>query len=140
VYSDKEALSQIQDFNAFEKDWAYTPDYLDKIKKNGLIGFEIEVVEQSLFSEMKEFTLFFQADARQQSVEVLGFLRNYFIKDLDLLAGKEQELAFAFVTDFPLYEVDPETGDFASAHHPFTKPKLKDIPFVISLGQKVLQG
>lgn len=86
------------------------------------------------------FTLFFQTDTRQHSVEVLWFLRNYFIKDLNLLAGKENELAFAFVTDFPLYEVDPETGDFASAHHPFTKPKLQDIPFVIWLGQKVLEG
>jgi aspartyl-tRNA synthetase len=86
---------------------------------------------QTQVQKESEFTLFFQADARQQSVEVLGFLRNYFIKDLDLLAGKENELAFAFVTDFPLYEVDPETGDFASVHHPFTKPKLKDIPFVI---------
>jgi len=73
-------------------------------------------------------------------VEVLGFLRNHFIKDLDLLAGKQHELAFAFVVDFPLYEVDPETGDFASAHHPFTKPQDKDIPFVVSLGQKLLQG
>lgn len=62
------------------------------------------------------------------------------IKELNLTAGKEDEMAFAWVVDFPLYEYDHETGDFAAAHHPFTKPKDQDIPFVLEVGNKILAG
>jgi aspartyl-tRNA synthetase len=34
--------------------------------------------------------------------------------------------AFAWVVDFPLFEVDPETGRHVPAHHPFTAPHTAD--------------
>jgi aspartyl-tRNA synthetase len=34
--------------------------------------------------------------------------------------------AFAWVVDFPLFEVDPETGKHVPAHHPFTAPHPAD--------------
>lgn len=61
------------------------------------------------------------------------------IKELNLLEGKEDELAFAFVVDFPLYELD-ENGNLDAAHQPFTKPKDKDLEFVKSIGKKLLNG
>ncbi|MEI7919532.1 MAG: hypothetical protein WCH65_05015 [bacterium] len=38
----------------------------------------------------------------------LGMLRNKCIADLHLLDGKEDELSFAFVVDFPLFERNDE--------------------------------
>jgi aspartyl-tRNA synthetase len=35
--------------------------------------------------------------------------------------------AFVWVTDFPLFEFDPETGAHVPAHHPFTAPHPDDI-------------
>jgi aspartyl-tRNA synthetase len=35
--------------------------------------------------------------------------------------------AFVWITDFPLFEVDPETGAHVPAHHPFTAPHPDDI-------------
>jgi aspartyl-tRNA synthetase len=37
------------------------------------------------------------------------------------------ELAFAWVVDFPLFEKNEKTGRIEPAHHPFTAPKPKDI-------------
>jgi aspartyl-tRNA synthetase len=61
-------------------------------------------------------TLFIVADQLSIVRGVLGQLR------LDL--GKPQnndELAFAFIVDFPVFEVDDE-GNLSPAHHPFTAP------------------
>ena len=39
----------------------------------------------------------------------------------------ENDLAFVWITGFPLLELDPETGGFASVHHPFTSPLYEDL-------------
>ncbi|HLB54087.1 MAG TPA: aspartate--tRNA ligase [Gemmatimonadales bacterium] len=38
--------------------------------------------------------------------------------------------AFLWVTDFPLFEPDPETGAYTFAHHPFTAPHPDDVAFL----------
>ncbi|HVE80592.1 MAG TPA: amino acid--tRNA ligase-related protein [Candidatus Dormibacteraeota bacterium] len=39
-----------------------------------------------------------------------------------------EELAFAWVVDFPMFERDQATGNLNPAHHPFTSPQPQDIP------------
>jgi len=53
-------------------------------------------------------TIFFQADTRHNVVTRLGMLRNKFIADLQLLEGKQHEISFSFVVDFPLFEMNDE--------------------------------
>lgn len=47
----------------------------------------------------------------------------------DLRSDKNNpnELAFCFVTDFPLFEWHEQEQRWGAMHHPFTKPKSKDI-------------
>jgi aspartyl-tRNA synthetase len=40
--------------------------------------------------------------------------------------------AFVWVTDFPMFERDPETGALAAVHHPFTAPHPDDVPLLAS--------
>ncbi len=40
---------------------------------------------------------------------------------------KEGDRRFLIVTDFPMFERDPDTGALGAVHHPFTSPKAEDI-------------
>ena len=40
--------------------------------------------------------------------------------------------AFCWVVDFPLFERDPESGQYVPAHHPFTSPHADDFAFLES--------
>ncbi len=58
--------------------------------------------------------------------EALGDLRNALGRALGL--AKPGEYVFAWVIDFPLFELDEETGQPVPHHHPFTSPMPEDIP------------
>lgn len=40
--------------------------------------------------------------------------------------------AFSWIVDFPLFELDTDTGAYVPAHHPFTAPHPDDLPFLES--------
>ncbi len=82
-------------------------------------------------------TIFMQVDEWLKATDFLGYLRNILIKDLNLLQWKQNELAFARVVDFPMFEYDEESDEMAAMHHPFTKPKDEYIPLVLELAQKI---
>ena len=66
---------------------------------------------------------------------VLDALRNEMGKRLSLIP--ENELAFAFIVDFPLFEYDEKLGRWDSVHHPFSAPKDEDIPYMDTAPEKV---
>ncbi|MCE9646334.1 MAG: aspartate--tRNA ligase [Chloroflexi bacterium] len=68
----------------------------------------------------------FATDARAVVNKVLGGLRLWFRDKLDL-ADKDM-MAFAWVVDFPFFAWNEENQAWESEHHPFTMPKLEDLP------------
>jgi aspartyl-tRNA synthetase len=63
-------------------------------------------------------TALFAADAEETVTRVLGGLRAYFGRELQLAEGQPD--AFHWVIDFPLFDRDEESGQWTFLHHPFT--------------------
>ncbi len=74
--------------------------------------------------------LLFAADRNKIVWEVLGALRCELAKQLELIP--EDEFAFLWVTDFPLFEYSDEQDRFVAMHHPFTMPFDEDIEYITS--------
>jgi len=70
--------------------------------------------------------ILFVADQKAVANKTLGALRLLFRDRLNL-ADKEI-MAFAWVIDFPMFEWNEEEKKWDAAHHPFTMPKLEDLP------------
>lgn len=66
------------------------------------------------------------ADQRAVANRVLGSLRLVFRDRLNL--ADKDTMAFAWVVDFPMFAWSEEAGRWEAEHHPFTMPKLEDLP------------
>lgn len=66
--------------------------------------------------------IFFMADMPKIVNDSLGNLRNKIAEMFNLIS--EDELNFAWVHNFPLFEYDEIEKRFVAMHHPFTHPKL----------------
>jgi aspartyl-tRNA synthetase len=63
-------------------------------------------------------TMLFGAGEPGAVARVLGLLRLHIAKELQLVDEGRDE--FLWVLDFPLFELDEETGSWTFSHHPFT--------------------
>ncbi len=61
---------------------------------------------------------------------VLNHLRLHLAKKLELTPKGQWKILW--ITEFPLFEQDDATGEFAAAHHPFTSPRDEDVDRLIS--------
>ena len=67
--------------------------------------------------------IFFGADTAKVVSDALGALRLRVGQDLKLVEAGWRPL---WVTEFPMFEFDPEAKRWAAMHHPFTAPKNDD--------------
>ena len=65
--------------------------------------------------------LFFGADKKPVVSESLGRLRLELSRRFQLTSP--DDLRFCWVTDFPMFEYDPQEKRYNAMHHPFTSPK-----------------
>ena len=69
-------------------------------------------------------TLFFICDDKKNDTEKkAGHIRSWLAakEQLDLI--KDDAFEFCFIVDFPMYEIDEETGDTIFTHNPFSMPQ-----------------
>ncbi len=69
-------------------------------------------------------TLFFICDDKKNDTEKkAGHIRSYLARKDQLDLIKDDAFEFCFVVDFPMYEIDEETGDTIFTHNPFSMPQ-----------------
>ncbi len=86
---------------------------------------EVEAVKSKTGAKDGDLILF-AADARAIVNKVLGGLRVILRDKLDL--ADTSMMAFAWVVDFPFFAWNEEEQKWESEHHPFTMPKMEDLP------------
>ena len=74
--------------------------------------------------------LLFVADKPAVTYEVLGRLRSYLGVELELIDYDKWEPVW--VTDFPMFEYDAAEQRYVALHHPFTSPRMDDLPHLDS--------
>jgi aspartyl-tRNA synthetase len=74
-------------------------------------------------------TILVVADAHPDTASTAtGRLRQHLAKRLGLV--KDGSWGFTWVTEFPMFERDAESGRWAAKHHPFTHPVPEDVPLL----------
>lgn len=72
--------------------------------------------------------LLFAADKADVVNATLDYLRRETAKNLQLI--DENQWAFAWIIDWPLFEYSEEDDRWISAHHPFTMPNVADLHYL----------
>ena len=81
-----------------------------------------EIVELTGVKEGE--TLFFICDDKKNDTEKkAGHIRTWLAKKEQLDLIRDDAFEFCFVIDFPMYEIDEETGDTIFTHNPFSMPQ-----------------
>lgn len=75
----------------------------------------------ALASLKKDDVLYFISDEKGLAEKYAGQIRTELGKRLDLIAKDRFE--FCFITDFPMYEINEETGKVDFTHNPFSMPQ-----------------
>ena len=75
------------------------------------------------------------ADKTSVTLPVLGALRVQLAKQLDLIPAGE--FRFLWITQFPFFERNEETGEWMAMHHPFTMPMDECLPYLDTAPEKV---
>lgn len=99
-----------------------------------LTAEEVRRINETMEAKEGDLILFV-ADSPAVVHASLGNLRIHLAKILNIL--KPDQLAFTWVTEFPLMEYSETEKRYVSTHHPFTSPVQTDIPLLESDPGKV---
>ena len=128
--------NQIDNLTSFVKNLGAKGLVWLKVKENELDSpiakFLSDEEKKNLISETNAKSgdlILILAGKRLSTLTQLGSLRIEMAKRLELIKqGSEPKLLW--VTDFPLFEWDEDTKRFYAMHHPFTSPRIEDIPLL----------
>lgn len=99
-----------------------------KVGESGYEGVPVAKLGDDLTDSIMELAeaekgdiVLFAADSFRIACESLGAVRVEIAKRQNLIDPKVW--SYVWITDFPMFEKDKETGEINAMHHPFTRPK-----------------
>lgn len=95
---------------------------------------ELQKIMDKLGCE-KSDVAFIVADKNKVVLPTLGALRLKLGKRLDIIP--KDKFAFLWITDFPFFEYNEETGHWDAMHHPFTMPNDDCLQYLDTAPEKV---
>lgn len=88
----------------------------------------VKFLDEARMAKLKEITgikngdsVFFTCANEGEAAKLAGKIRIKLGEDLDLI--NKDEYKFAWIVDFPLYEINEDTGKLDFAHNPFSMPQ-----------------
>ena len=100
--------------------------------KSPIVKFFSDVEKDALKSKLKieeSDLILFGADKWEIACEVLGRIRLR-VAEIRKLIPEKELWDFLWVTDFPLMQWSVEENKWNAVHHPFTRPKVEDLPLL----------
>ena len=94
---------------------------------------ELEQILQRMGAQRGDVVLFV-ADRKKTVLSTLGALRLEVAKKLDIIPD---QFNFLWITEFPFFEYDDESGQYLAMHHPFTAPLDECVQYLDSDPDKV---
>ena len=94
---------------------------------------EMSAIYERTGAEKGDVVLFV-ADRKKTALSVLGALRLQVARRLDIIPDTYKPL---WITEFPFFEYNEETGNWDAMHHPFTAPLDECIPYLDSAPERV---
>ncbi len=94
---------------------------------------ELEQILQRMGAQRGDVVLFV-ADRKKTVLSTLGALRLEVAKKLDIIPD---QFNFLWITEFPFFEYDEESGQYLAMHHPFTAPLDECVQYLDSDPDKV---
>lgn len=115
-----------------------TLKYKESRLEGSALKFFSDAEQQALIEKLRlndQDLVLIVSDAWERTCTVLGALRMHFRDVLQLV--EKDTFSFLWVVDFPMFEYSEEDGRFYARHHPFTRPKANDVPYLDSDPSKV---
>lgn len=104
---------------------ALSPDGVRGTAQKFIKAEEVAAIQERTGAQTGDLVLFV-ADKKDVAHKTLSALRLHFRDRLKL--ADPNLLAFAWVIDFPMFDWSEEEQRWDAAHHPFTMPKMEDLP------------
>lgn len=94
---------------------------------------EMQAIYERMSAEKGDVILIV-ADRKKTVLSVLGALRLTVAKKLDIIP---EQFNFLWITEFPFFEYNEDTGNWDAMHHPFTSPLDECVQYLETEPEKV---
>ena len=114
-----------------------------RINGKGTVGklFSVEAIKEimKITNAQSGDSIFFACGIKGEVERILSLARSKIAEELNLI--NENEFAFCWIVDYPMYEIDEKTKKIVFSHNPFSMPQgdIQNLDFANPLSIKAFQ-